>query len=102
MPQVTAAQELQNKAEGRLAFLVEEKVVTRISVLSTLLGGGKTTERLQPLHQTLQQARARLDRGEQHVFIVGMRAVAIDAESIQRRDAHRGREIPVRSTTHSW
>src|SRR5262245_38768673 len=39
---------------------------------------------LQSLHQTLQQARARLDRAEQHVFIVGMRAVAIDAESIQR------------------
>jgi hypothetical protein len=31
---------------ARLASLMEEKLVTRISVLSTLLGGGKTTERL--------------------------------------------------------
>ena len=46
LPQVTAAQELQIKAEARLASLMEEKLVTRISVLSTLLGGGKTTERL--------------------------------------------------------
>ena len=45
MPHVTAAQELQIKAEARLASLMEEKLVTRISVLSTLLGG-KTTERL--------------------------------------------------------
>jgi hypothetical protein len=46
LPQVTAAQELQIKAEARLASLMEEKLVTRISVLSTLLGGGKTAERL--------------------------------------------------------
>jgi hypothetical protein len=46
LPQVTAAQKLQIKAEARLASLIEEKLVTRISVLSTLLGGGKTTERL--------------------------------------------------------
>ena len=46
MPQVSAAQELQIKAQTRLASLMEEKLVTRISVLSTLLGGGKTTERL--------------------------------------------------------
>jgi len=46
LPQVTAAQELQIKAQKRLASLMEEKLVTRISVLSTLLGGGKTTERL--------------------------------------------------------
>jgi 16S rRNA C1402 N4-methylase RsmH len=46
LPQVTAAQELQIKAEARLASLIEEKLVTRISVLSTFLGGGKTTERL--------------------------------------------------------
>jgi ribosomal protein L15 len=45
LPQVTAAQELQIKAEARLASLMEEKLVTRISVPSTLLGGGKTTER---------------------------------------------------------
>jgi len=46
LPQVSAAQELQIKAQIRLASLMEEKLVTRISVLSTLLGGGKTTERL--------------------------------------------------------
>jgi hypothetical protein len=46
LPQVSAAQELQVKAQMRLASLMEEKLVTRISVLSTLLGDGKTTERL--------------------------------------------------------
>ena len=46
MPQTSAAQELQTKAQIRLASLIEEKLVTRTSVLSTLLGGGKTTERL--------------------------------------------------------
>jgi len=46
LPQGPAAQELQIKAEARLASLMQEKLVTRISVLSTLLGGGKTTERL--------------------------------------------------------
>ena len=37
---------LQGKAEARLASLQEERLVTRIAVLSTLLGQGKTTERL--------------------------------------------------------
>ena len=46
LPQASAAQELQVKAETRLATLMEEKLVTRVSVISTLLGGGKTTERL--------------------------------------------------------
>jgi uncharacterized protein YndB with AHSA1/START domain len=46
LPQVSAAQQLQIKAQTRLAALMEEKLVTRISVLSTLLGGGKTTKRL--------------------------------------------------------
>ena len=46
MPQVSAAQELQVKAQMRLASLMEEKLVTGISLISTLLGGGKTTERL--------------------------------------------------------
>jgi hypothetical protein len=46
LPQVSAAQELQVKAQTRLAALMEEKLVTRVSVLSTFLGGGKTTERL--------------------------------------------------------
>ena len=46
MPQVSAAQELEIKAQIRLASLMEEKLVTRIAVLSTFLGEGKTTERL--------------------------------------------------------
>ena len=37
---------LQSKAEARLASLKEEKLVTRITVLSTLLGPGKITKRL--------------------------------------------------------
>jgi len=36
LPQVSAAQELQIKAQIRLASLMEEKLVTRISVLSIL------------------------------------------------------------------
>jgi len=40
LPQVSAAQELQTKAQIRLASLMEEKLVTRISVLSTLLDVG--------------------------------------------------------------
>src|SRR5215831_1242822 len=56
---------------------------------------------LQLLHQALQQPRARLDRREQHVFMIRMCAVAIDAEPVQRRDAHSNREIPVRSTAHA-
>jgi hypothetical protein len=39
-------QELQSKAEARLASLKEEKLVTRIAVLSTFLGQGKMTKRL--------------------------------------------------------
>ena len=46
MTQDTDAQALQDKAEARLASLKEEKLVTRIAVLSTLLGQGKTTKRL--------------------------------------------------------
>jgi hypothetical protein len=42
----TDVQGLQGKAEVRLAALQEERLVTRIGVLSTLLGKGKTTERL--------------------------------------------------------
>jgi hypothetical protein len=46
MAQNTDVQELQSKAESRLASLKEEKLVTRIAVLSTLRGQGQTTERL--------------------------------------------------------
>ncbi len=46
MTQNTDVQGLQSKAEARLAALREEKLVTRIAVLSTLLAQGKTTERL--------------------------------------------------------
>jgi hypothetical protein len=42
----TDVQGLQGKAEVRLAALQEERLVTRIAVLSTLLGKDKTTERL--------------------------------------------------------
>jgi hypothetical protein len=42
----TDVQELQGKAEARLASLQAEKLVTKIAVLSTFLGQGKTTERL--------------------------------------------------------
>jgi hypothetical protein len=46
LPQASAAEDLQVKAGTRLATLMQEKLVTRISVISTLLGGGKTIERL--------------------------------------------------------
>ncbi|HEY6995595.1 MAG TPA: hypothetical protein VH397_17965 [Xanthobacteraceae bacterium] len=46
MTQETDVQGLQSKAEARLASLKDEKLVTRISVLSTSLGQGKTTNRL--------------------------------------------------------
>jgi hypothetical protein len=46
MTQNTEVQGLQSKAEARLAALKEEKLVTRVSVLSTLLAQGKKTERL--------------------------------------------------------
>lgn len=39
-------QGLQSKAEARLASLKEEKLVTRIAVLSTLHGQDRKTERL--------------------------------------------------------
>jgi hypothetical protein len=42
----TDVQGLQGKAEARLAVLQKEKLVTRIAVLSTLLGQGRITERL--------------------------------------------------------
>ena len=46
MTQNTDALGLQGKAEARLASLKEEKLVSQISVLSTLLGQGKITKRL--------------------------------------------------------
>jgi hypothetical protein len=46
MTQNTDAQELQSRAETRLSSLKGEKLVTRISVLSTSLGQGKATQRL--------------------------------------------------------
>ena len=39
-------QGLQSKAEARLASLKEDKLVTRITVLSTSLGPGRITQRL--------------------------------------------------------
>jgi hypothetical protein len=46
MTQDGDVQGLQSKAEARLASLKDEKLVTRIAVLSTSLGQGKTTNRL--------------------------------------------------------
>jgi hypothetical protein len=46
MTQTTDVQGLQSKAEARLAALREERLVTRISVLTTLLAQGEITERL--------------------------------------------------------
>jgi len=46
MSQSTEVQGLQAKAEARLAALKGEMLVTRVSVLSTRLAQGKTTERL--------------------------------------------------------
>lgn len=46
MTQSPDVQGLQSKAEARLAALKDEKLVTRIGVLSTSLGQGKITERL--------------------------------------------------------
>jgi hypothetical protein len=46
LPEASPAQELQVKAETLLAPLMQEKLVTRVSVISTSLGGDKTTERL--------------------------------------------------------
>ena len=40
------AHALRSEVEARLAFLKDEKLVTRISVLSTLLGQNKITNRL--------------------------------------------------------
>jgi hypothetical protein len=52
---------------------------------------------LQPLHQALQHPGAWLDRREEHVFMIRVCAGAVDAESIERWDPHRDREIAVRS-----
>ena len=46
MTQDADVQGLQSKAESRLASLKNEKLVTRIAVVSTLLGPGKITKRL--------------------------------------------------------
>src|SRR6266852_218763 len=54
---------------------------------------------LQALHQSLQQPRARLDRREQQVLVVGVGAITVDAEPIERRDAHRDGEIAIRAVT---
>ncbi len=48
--QNTDTQGLQSKAEARLASLKDEKLVTRIAVLSTSLGQGKITRRLMDRH----------------------------------------------------
>src|SRR3982075_541017 len=52
---------------------------------------------LQALHQSLQQPRARLDRREQQVLVVGVGGITVDAEPVERRDAHLDSEIAVRA-----
>src|ERR1700738_867720 len=56
---------------------------------------------LQPFHQALQQPRARLDGGVQHVLVIGMRPVAVDAKPVERRNAHGHGKIAVRAAARS-
>jgi hypothetical protein len=54
------AQGLQSKAEARLASLKDEKLVTRIAVLSTFLTEGKITERLM-IRMSIETHKTSLD-----------------------------------------
>ncbi len=60
MMQNTDTQGLQGKAEARLTSLKEEKLVTRIAVLSTSLGQGKITRRLMFDQKKCNQAKSRI------------------------------------------
>src|SRR4051812_15881028 len=46
-------------------------------------------------HQRRQQGRPSRQVGEQDVLVLGVRAIALDAEPIERRDAERGGEVAV-------
>src|SRR6266699_938910 len=78
------------------------RTLARIGIALDIACGIVLRPLLELLHQALQQPRARFDRGEQHVFMIRMCPVAIDAKPVQGRDAHSNREVPVRSTADSW
>src|SRR5262244_1536177 len=78
------------------------RTLARIGIALDIACGIVLRPLLELLHQALQQPRARFDRGEQHVFMIRMCAVAIHAKPVQGWDAHSNREVPVRSTADSW
>src|SRR5215472_10016180 len=90
------------KAGGLMSYGTSVTEASRQTGLFARLGSAHEKRlrhrSLQPLHQALQQPGARLDRREEHVFIIRVCARAADAESIKRWDPHRDREIAVRST----
>ena len=51
--------------------------------------------RSERLEQAFDEAAPGLDRRDQAIFVERMRAVAIDAEAVERRNAERGGEIAV-------
>src|SRR5258705_13342249 len=71
---------------------LREACASRFSWMGTACAASR-----QALHQSLQQPRARLDRREQEVLVVGVGAITVDAEPVERRDAHLDSEIAVRA-----
>src|SRR5262245_14703472 len=59
------------------------RTLARIGIALDIPCGIALRPLLKLLHQTLQQPRARFDRGEQHVFMISMCAVAIHAKPVQ-------------------
>src|SRR5262249_15608636 len=62
------------------------RTLARIGIALDIPCGIALRPLLKLLHQTLQQPRARFDRGEQHIFMIRVCAVAIDAKPVQGRD----------------
>src|SRR5262249_60280183 len=77
----------------RSYFWVPHLRPLRSAVRDTRVGAASTS--LQRLQKPLHQQRARLDRGDERVLPAGMRAVAVDAEPVERRHSERGGEIAV-------